>query len=145
MAKLPRNQTERKVLSVGGDNANGKYIDFQKSVFYLLKSKKWIFACEKMHVSFCHNSTSSNLQHYQCLLPSGQASTTFQELPPDSDAPWLHPQPTGNVAQILINLTVLLLPPTIQETQSVLLWPGRHHQECCCARLTVLQEHKSFR
>ena len=43
MAKLPRNQTERKVLLVGGDNANGKsenwkiYIDFQKSVFYLLK------------------------------------------------------------------------------------------------------------
>ena len=48
-----------------------------------------------------------NPRHYQCLLPSGQASTTFQELPPDSDAPWLHPQPTGNVAQILINLALI--------------------------------------
>ena len=48
-----------------------------------------------------------SLRHSQCLLPSEQASTTFQALQPDSDAPWLHRQPTDNVAQILINLAVL--------------------------------------
>ena len=57
----------------------------------------------------------------------------------------IHRRPTDNVAQILINLAVLLLPPTIQETQSALLWPDRHHQEYCCERLPVLQERSKQR
>ena len=62
-ATQPNRSVKLLLVGVTTQNENQKigkkYIDFQKSVFYLLKSKNGIFACEKMHVSFCHDSISS--------------------------------------------------------------------------------------